>query len=138
MQISDDERIESGEDSKMTVLTVLPEHETTLARIAGDVIEVVGSEELNVTGVTNEESISDDSLCNTVNLSLRTSALSVQLQTKTAVSPLIAELTTKLECALSRVSETDDRMTNAIYRIGYLESQLAEKDRLIAELKQNK
>ncbi|MDR3616800.1 MAG: hypothetical protein P4L53_24805 [Candidatus Obscuribacterales bacterium] len=138
MQILDDEGIQDDEDSKMTVLTVLPEHETMLARIGDDAIEVIGGEDTNATSVTNIESTSDDSLCNTLNLSLRTSALSVQLQTRTAVSPLMAELTTKLECALNRVNETDDRLTNAIYRIGYLESQLAEKDRLIAELQQNK
>ena len=134
MQISDDERIENSEDSKVTVLTVLSEHDMALTTVADEVLEVNSIDEAIATSV---ESMSDDSLCNTLNLSLRTSALSVQLQTKTALSPLIAELTTKLECALTRVTETDDRLTNAIYRIGYLESQLAEKDKLIAELKQN-
>jgi hypothetical protein len=112
--------------------------QTTLTTIADDAIEVVGDEGTNVISVTDGESVSnsDQPLCNTFNLNLRTAAMSVQLQTKTVVSPMIADLTTKLECALSRVNDTDDRLTNAIYRIGYLESQLAEKDKVIAELKQ--
>jgi len=58
MQISDNERIENGEDSEMAVLTVLPEHATAITRIADDVIDAIGCEESNVTRV---ESSGDDS-----------------------------------------------------------------------------
>ena len=89
--------------------------------------------------VTNtEQCTSDETSCNTFNLNLRTSALSVQLQTKTAHSPIIAELSVRLECALEQARELEDRLSKAFYRIGYLESQLIEREKLIAELKGSK
>ena len=76
----------------------------------------------------------EDSGCNTLNLNLRTAALSVQLQTKTTHAPVITELNTRLECALSRARDAEERLASAFYRIGFLESQLSEKEKLIATL----
>jgi hypothetical protein len=133
MQIPNDAENQTSMDDQLTVSPIEQKPEMVLTTVPGDVLEALPCDEPTLTSVV--ESVTDDSSSNTFNLSLRTSALSVQLQTKTAFSPLIAELTTKLECALIRVNETDDRLTNAIYRIGYLESQLAERDKLIAELR---
>jgi hypothetical protein len=71
---------------------------------------------------------------NILNLNLQTDGLTFQLQTRAPLAPQLVALTTRLEVVLDRLQETDGRLGQAIYRIGYLEAQLGEREREIERL----
>jgi methylphosphotriester-DNA--protein-cysteine methyltransferase len=86
-------------------------------------------------GENLSEERDDFDYANSLNLNLQTDGLAFQLQTRAPLTPQLVALTTRLEVALDRLQETDGRLGNAIYRIGYLEAQLAEREREIEGLR---
>ena len=79
---------------------------------------------------------SDDSgLANSLHLNLHTNGLALQLHTRAPMATQLVELTTKLAVAEDRLNEMDIRLGAAIYRIGYLEAQLAEREGQIERLR---
>ncbi len=82
---------------------------------------------------------SDSEATNSLNLHLQTQGLALQLQTRASLSPQLVALTTRLEFALDKLKETEDRLNTAIYKVGYLEAQLEQKNKevsLLAEQRQ--
>jgi hypothetical protein len=63
----------------------------------------------------------------TMSFNLQTSGIAVQIQTTTPVSLHVVDLTSKLEVVVCKLSETEQRLDNAMRRIGYLEAQLESK-----------
>lgn len=124
--------METSKEPASNAVTLMPVDAITFVEPESEITTLEAT--LEESSMMTEDNSQD---CNTMSLNLRTAALSVQLQTKTAASGAIAELATKLECATSRVSDLENRLTHAIYRIGFLEAQLAEKDRIIADMHGN-
>jgi hypothetical protein len=69
---------------------------------------------------------------NSLSLKLQTSGLAFHLQTRAPLSSQLVELTARLEVALERLAQMDDKLGHAFHRIGYLEAQLAQREREIA------
>ncbi len=65
--------------------------------------------------------------CSTMSFNLQSSGLAVQIQTTTPVNLQIADLTSKLELVVCKLSETEQRLDTAMRRVGYLEAQLEAK-----------
>jgi hypothetical protein len=77
----------------------------------------------------------DQSDCaNSLSLKLESAGLAFQLETRAALTPQLVALATKLEVACADLKEKDGRLANALYRIGYLEAQLAERERELERL----
>jgi hypothetical protein len=63
----------------------------------------------------------------TMSFNLQTSGLAVQIQTTTPVNLQVADLTSKLELVVFKLSETEQRLDAAMRQIGFLEAQLEYK-----------
>ncbi len=74
-----------------------------------------------------ESDVPDSGDCNSMSFNLQTSGLAVQIQTKTSPNAQLADLQSKFEFALAKLSECEHRLDAAMRRIGYLEAQLEMK-----------
>ncbi len=81
------------------------------------------------------EDVDQSDCANTLSLKLESAGLAFQLETRAALTPQLVALATKLEVACGDLKEKDARLANALYRIGYLEAQLAERERELERLR---
>lgn len=70
----------------------------------------------------------------TVQLNLQAQGLVFQMQTRSNLNPVVVELTAKLAVALERIKVMDAQLTQSIYRVGYLEAILTERERQIKQM----
>ena len=102
------------------------------------VLQEQGDNQYVVDGVpvtpTSCESDQDVEPSNSVSFTLQTAGLAVQIQTKVAPNMVVAELQSKLEFALIKLSENESRLDAAMRRIGYLEAHLETKTAEVLEL----
>jgi hypothetical protein len=59
-----------------------------------------------------------------MSFNLQSSGLAVQIQTTMPVNLQVADLTSKLELVVCKLSDTEQRLDAAMRRIGFLEAQL--------------
>lgn len=68
---------------------------------------------------------SDESLTNAVDVNLKTDTMDFQIRTQTSMTVEAVDLAARLETAMILLRETTSKLENALYRIGFLEGQLA-------------
>jgi hypothetical protein len=67
---------------------------------------------------------SNNGSSSTMSFNLQSSGLAVQIQTTMPVNLQVADLTSKLELVVCKLSDTEQRLDAAMRRIGFLEAQL--------------
>ncbi len=72
---------------------------------------------------------------NSVQVNLQTSGIAVQVNTQSAMAKMV-ELTAKYDLVSGQLKEYTGRLEASFYRIGFLESQLEERQKEIEQLKQ--
>jgi hypothetical protein len=101
---------------------------------AHEELYVVDGEPVQATPCGTEVVETQSSCASTMSFNLQTSGLAVQIQTTTPVSLQIADIASKLELAIFKLSETEQRLDAAMRRIGFLEAQLEYKSAEVSAL----
>ncbi len=68
---------------------------------------------------------SDESVTNAVDVALKTNTMDFQIRTQTSMTVEAVDLAARLDTAMILLRETTSKLENALYRIGFLEGQLA-------------
>lgn len=67
----------------------------------------------------------DESVTNAVDVALKTDTLDFQIRTQTSMTVEAVDLAARLDTAMILLRESNSKLENALYRIGFLEGQLA-------------
>lgn len=67
----------------------------------------------------------DESVTNAVDVALKTDTMDFQIRTQTSMTVEAVDLAARLETAMILLRESNSKLENALYRIGFLEGQLA-------------
>ncbi len=86
--------------------------------------------EVNTTSIIQTEEYG-----NSVQVHLQTSGIAVQVNTQSAMSKMV-ELSAKYDLVSAQLKEYTGRLEASFYRIGFLESQLEERQKEIGALKE--
>ncbi len=67
----------------------------------------------------------DESVTNAVDVALKTDSMDFQIRTQTSMTVEAVDLAARLDTAMILLRESNSKLENALYRIGFLEGQLA-------------
>lgn len=67
----------------------------------------------------------DEPVTNAVDVNLKTDTMDFQIRTQTSMTVEAVDLAARLETAMILLRETTTKLENALYRIGFLEGQIA-------------